>query len=52
MKGVKKIDQRKLQSQPQKVPRYEILLEKGRMYTIDREQRANASKVKYFYFSY
>lgn len=40
----KKIDQRKLQSQPQKVPRYEILLEKGRMYTIDREQRANASK--------
>ena len=40
----KKIDQRKLQDQPQRIPRYEILLEKGRMYNMDREQRANDIK--------
>ena len=40
----KKIDQRKLQDHPQRIPRYEILLEKGRMYNMDREQKANGIK--------
>lgn len=36
------IEQRKLESQPHRAPRYEVLLEMGRIYNLEREQKQQA----------